>query len=368
MPDVREVYDMVTKQRPPRAGALERQWERQHRSARNRRVGAFLVAAIIASIAVVIAVAVNDGPRGDERTPATLVPPTALAPGDQDAAVVALDGEAVGAIRGIPEDAYALTLSPDGTTVAFITAEGATIPQLATVEVGGSEMQIHPTPVIPSSPAWSPRGDLIAFEATVEIGTATDIYVMRADGSGMRQLTDDPSWGQFPQWTPDGSTIVYQDSGPNVNEEDAQFSSTSDIWEVPATGGRATPLFTRPGNDAHPSIAPDGTRIAYHRADGLWIADLDGSDAVLLVSGRTGGFTPRWSPDGATIAYTNYSPIDRPFVSLAGTPREVPLVTVHVVDVSTGARHAVGDVGMATDSNVPVWWGETELLIRRVGY
>jgi hypothetical protein len=56
MTDMREVYEMVTKQKPPEPGALERQHTRQVRTARNRKVGAIVVAAaigIVASIAVV---------------------------------------------------------------------------------------------------------------------------------------------------------------------------------------------------------------------------------------------------------------------------------------------------------------------------
>ena len=45
MPDVREVYEMVTKQKPPEPGALQRQQKRQVRTARNRKVGAFAIAA-----------------------------------------------------------------------------------------------------------------------------------------------------------------------------------------------------------------------------------------------------------------------------------------------------------------------------------
>ena len=64
MPDVREVYEMVTKQKPPEPGALERQQKRQVRTARNRKIGAIGVAAAIAVLAVVlILVTVPGGER-----------------------------------------------------------------------------------------------------------------------------------------------------------------------------------------------------------------------------------------------------------------------------------------------------------------
>jgi hypothetical protein len=60
MTDVQEVYEMVTKQKPPEPGALERQHTRQVRMARNRKVGAIAVAATIGLVAL-IAVLSNDG-------------------------------------------------------------------------------------------------------------------------------------------------------------------------------------------------------------------------------------------------------------------------------------------------------------------
>lgn len=54
MPDVREVYEMVTKQKAPEPGALERQQKRQVRTARNRKFGAIAVAAAIGLVAAVL--------------------------------------------------------------------------------------------------------------------------------------------------------------------------------------------------------------------------------------------------------------------------------------------------------------------------
>jgi hypothetical protein len=66
MPDIREVYEMVTKQKPPDPGALERQQNRQVRAARNRRFGAFAVAAVIAGVAVALILATGPGTRNKQ--------------------------------------------------------------------------------------------------------------------------------------------------------------------------------------------------------------------------------------------------------------------------------------------------------------
>ncbi|HJQ72630.1 MAG TPA: hypothetical protein VJ887_04390 [Actinomycetota bacterium] len=54
MPDVKEVYEMVTKQKPSEPEALERQRTRQVRTMRNRKVGAFAVAAVIGVVAAAL--------------------------------------------------------------------------------------------------------------------------------------------------------------------------------------------------------------------------------------------------------------------------------------------------------------------------
>jgi hypothetical protein len=100
MPDVREVYEMVTKQKPPEPGALERQQRRQVRSARNKRMGAFAIAAVIGAVAIVL-VLINT-PGADRTTPADRAPtaPT-VPPVDPQAEEVATGFvEAFGAFDG----------------------------------------------------------------------------------------------------------------------------------------------------------------------------------------------------------------------------------------------------------------------------
>lgn len=78
MPDVREIYQMVTTQKPPEPGALERQQRRQVRSARNQKIGAFAVAAAIGVAAIVLFVVT----RGAPDTPRSNAPanPSAATP------------------------------------------------------------------------------------------------------------------------------------------------------------------------------------------------------------------------------------------------------------------------------------------------
>lgn len=52
-----------------------------------------------------------------------------------------------------------------------------------------------------NSPAYSPDGQWIAFNS-LRIGEQADIYVMRSDGSNLRQLTNNPEPDWQPQWEP----------------------------------------------------------------------------------------------------------------------------------------------------------------------
>jgi hypothetical protein len=87
MPDVREVYEMVTRQKPPEPGALERQQKRQIRAARNKKIGAFVVAAAIALAAVVL---IQETRSGEDAPPAPATQPTTVAPVDTAAQEVAM--------------------------------------------------------------------------------------------------------------------------------------------------------------------------------------------------------------------------------------------------------------------------------------
>jgi hypothetical protein len=100
MPDVREVYEMVTKQKPPEPGALERQQRRQVRAARNKRLGAFAIAAVIGAVAIVL-ILVN-APGGERAVPADEAPtaPTAYPIEPQAEEIATGFVEAFGAFDG----------------------------------------------------------------------------------------------------------------------------------------------------------------------------------------------------------------------------------------------------------------------------
>lgn len=367
MSELKKLFEMVTNKTEPDLDSWQQQEHRQRRTGRNRKLGAILVAAALA--VAIVGWAVLAGPdRGS--TPATQpngVPPTALEPDVQDVAVVTLDGIPVKGIPGLPADAALLDLSPDASTIAFVTSDGGTGTQIATIGVDGTGMKVI-TSGVPSygDPVWSPDGTQIAFVWAPH--SQADLYVMNADGSNVRRITAEATEQIEPQWSPDGTTLVYVDMGKD-DQVDPQFSATADIWTVPSNGGTPTRLTTEDGPDAYPDYSPDGTEIVYARDNALMtIGVATGKDPHRLHATVGFPFSPRWSPDGARVAYGVWDPSYRPTVPFNGESYEAPLLIVNVLDVVKDRTTSVGDVGTIYDINPPVWWSHDQLMIRRVGH
>ncbi len=77
----------------------------------------------------------------------------------------------------------------------------------------GQSQQVSPEVVIEDSvPAWSPDGAWIAFgRRQVRTAASRQVWLMRADGSDVAPLTDDPELNAGPpQWSPDGRFLLFQ--------------------------------------------------------------------------------------------------------------------------------------------------------------
>ena len=134
---------MVTKKTEPDLDAWKEQERRQRVEARNRKISTIaLVAALLAAIAVLAVAVQPDDDRVPSNSGSANPPPATLEPSAQDVAVVELQGNPILGIEGIPEDAYALSLSRDGTRIAFVTGEGFASTRIATIGIDGTGFQV----------------------------------------------------------------------------------------------------------------------------------------------------------------------------------------------------------------------------------
>lgn len=87
------------------------------------------------------------------------------------------------------------------------------------------------------------------------------------------------------------------------------FELLGDFYQLPITGGTATPITHGIAFDSQPVLSLDGSKVAFvSDRDGsinLWMMNADGSDARQLSKGKSGRYiSPTWTPDGQSIVVT----------------------------------------------------------------
>ncbi|HEV2757687.1 MAG TPA: hypothetical protein VG318_18150 [Actinomycetota bacterium] len=129
-----------------------------------------------------------------------------------------------------------------------------------------------------------------------------EVFVMRADGSGRRQLTHNEVDDWSPSWSPDGRRLVFErERGENGYE---------DLYILDVASGTERPWVVSSGVDeGDAEWSPDGKWIAFRGNDGG-----DGSDVIALrvdkkrgrivssQSENSSNSDPTWSPDGREMA------------------------------------------------------------------
>jgi hypothetical protein len=190
--------------------------------------------------------------------------------------------------------------SPDGSQIAFQSfAEGR--PSIHVMSAHGTNER-RLSPATDSSddmqPSWSPDGGQIAFASTRPFNDSWHIWVMNADGSGLRQVTGEFSTG--PAWSPDGTRIAYVGAGEAVA-----------VVNPDGTGARRLTFPPAGYVDETPSWSPNGSQLVFARrqtfgnSPQLYVVDADGSNERQLTFDGGANRFPSWSPDGTQIVFTH---------------------------------------------------------------
>src|SRR5262249_35788081 len=133
-----------------------------------------------------------------------------------------------------------------------------------------------------SQPAWAGDGTRLAFVRLV--GSHLEVFVMRADGSGLHALTHGAPDHVDPAWSPDGKTIAYS----RLVEAHGQ-TLAGQVYSVPSTGGAQRRLTSGTGGyDELLGWSPDGKQIAFER--------IQGGVGAVYVKAASGGPERRLTP------------------------------------------------------------------------
>lgn len=168
-----------------------------------------------------------------------------------------------------------------------------------------------------STPVFSPDGDWIAFASSEEGGPGA-IYVMRSDGSDLRQVTEPPQEGTseekptfndgHPKWAPDGESLVFNRDVDEINAE---------VFETHLDGTGLKRLTHKPDWDTFPSISPDGRYLLWRgvtpeggqsesgRNSEVFIANRDGSDPRNITNDPAFDGYPAWLPGGEGVVFAS---------------------------------------------------------------
>jgi Tol biopolymer transport system component len=108
-------------------------------------------------------------------------------------------------------------------------------------------------------PAWSPAGDVIEFTRAVD--DAYDIFSIRADGTGLRRLTTAPGNDAHGVWSADGKHIVFSSARLGFKDESPlydppEFQPYGELFVMHANGSGQRPLTDNKVEEGTPAWQP----------------------------------------------------------------------------------------------------------------
>lgn len=195
------------------------------------------------------------------------------------------------------------------------------------------------------------RGPQVVFTSARD-GSESELYVMAADGSDVRRLTDNdvPEWDPAP--SPDGRWIAFGSE---------HGSGRGGLYVIRPDGTQRTLVTSRVCRDdavatctfGWPAWSPDGRYIAYtlgmplegcevtDDCASVWVVGADGSAPRRLAT----GWGPAWSPDGTRLAYADY-PATQTAAECTRRFADSCDGRLFVVDVASGAITDLGITGV----------------------
>lgn len=208
---------------------------------------------------------------------------------------------AAGASKGVPK---APKSSPE--VIAFSDRDASGDEEIFTIRPDGTgRRQLTRDTGLDSEPAVSPDGTRIAWASDAERNNV-DIFIMNVDGTAKKRLTKHLQPDSDPTFSPDGKTIAFRSD---------RRATAAEIWtmNVDGTGLRRLTDAGRAGLQSYqPSFGPGGRIVFTSDRDAtkpvgsrneIWTMNCNGSAQRRLTDNAFNDSLPSWSPRGNRIAF-----------------------------------------------------------------
>lgn len=201
---------------------------------------------------------------------------------------------------------FGVSWSPDGKYLTYTKMQNinAAPPVMKadvyTMKADGTEVKkITGDEKLEFMPSWS-KNQIIFFGAAIENGIGSNIFYAKTDGTGLTQVTKDIGRSSSPDVSRDGKRIAF--SVENVAHKPQIYVMNADGSGVKALTNDDTLAFY------NPLWSPNGKKIVYYvekgdRKDQIWVMNADGSNQTLLTNNVAHNFHPAWSANGKQIIF-----------------------------------------------------------------
>ena len=242
--------------------------------------------------------------------------------------------------------------SPNGRWLAFLSSRpGDPAVPTSAASPAASPMTAATAPASGPTPAPTPSP---AAGAALSDPPRAQVYALSMSGGEAQRITNLKNSVSTFRWSPDGNRIIVvsrigpSDGRPESRERSGvrhykntsyKFNDTgwfddrrTHLWVVDVKSGSAKQITEgNDWNDSDPHWSPDGTRIAFvsnrtgkeydlNRNTDVWVISADGGALTKISDHEEADNSPRWSPDGKTIAYVGVvRQRDHPKIWLAPT-------------------------------------------------
>ena len=153
------------------------------------------------------------------------------------------------------------------------------------------------------TPKFSPTNEKIVFTTYFPATDNYDVFIMNADGSDKQNLTNSPYYEKHPQFSPDGSFIIFQ--AWQKGKMEIFFSNLLDGNIINLTRNTVSHDIIPHGN----AFSPDEQEIVFtSERDGnrnIYIMNTDGTNQIQLTDHSAADYEPVYSPDGLSIIFTS---------------------------------------------------------------